>query len=61
MSTLFLKKMYTWSESAWTYAWNLFENSYEHLSKWMHDEMHIIHFLFIECMMHILNLFFIEW
>jgi len=26
----------------------------------MHDEMHIIHFLFIGCMMPILNLFFIE-
>jgi len=26
----------------------------------MHDEMHIVHFLFIGCMMHILNLFFIE-
>jgi len=59
MSTFRKKKeMYKCSESAWTYAWSLFGNSYKHLSKWMHNEMHIIYFLFIEYKMHILNLFF---
>jgi len=36
MSTFFVKKeMYKCNESAWTYAWNLFENSYEETNECM--------------------------
>jgi len=45
-------EMYKCNKNAWTYAWNLFENSYEET-----DENEYFSFLFIECMMHTWNVF----